>query len=128
MLEEQLPVAPVDEDPTPRSPGPCEINVSSSPAQSHISHNRGFEAAAAAIGNGIPMNGMLNTPTGRAEKFCHRGSCDDLLLGRGQALTKQSISLFCLLSLEEIQMGLPRLQPTAVVEDAVTRVIARVPH
>ena len=34
-----------------------------------------------------------------------------------------------LLSLEEIQMGLPpRLQPTAVVEDAVTRVIARVPH
>ena len=62
MLEEQLPVAPVDEDPAPRSPGPCEINVSSSPAQSHISHNRGFEAAAAAIGNGIPMNGMHNTP------------------------------------------------------------------
>ena len=62
MLEEQLPVAPVDEDPAPRSAAPCEIVVSSSPAQSHISHNRGIEAAASAIGNGIPMNGMHNTP------------------------------------------------------------------
>ena len=33
-----------------------------------------------------------------------------------------------LLSLEEIQMGLPRLLPTAVVEDAVIRVIRTMPR
>jgi hypothetical protein len=61
-VEEQPPVAPVDEDSAPRSPAPRGVVVSSSPAQSPISHSRGIEAAATAIGNGIPMNGMPNTP------------------------------------------------------------------
>ena len=58
-VEEQPPMAPVDEDPAQRSPAPREV-VSSSPAQSPISHNRGIEAGATAIGNGIPTADGIN--------------------------------------------------------------------